>query len=503
MAYIGLDVGTSGCKATLVDITGKIIAYTYKEYDLIFPGPGRVEIKGETVWNSVCFALQSLRNKISSKIDAISVGSFGEALVFLDEKDQVLDNSIVYSDIRGTEEIKEIIQKIDKAQLENLTGMPLNSMYSLNKLLWIMKNKPECYSKARKIMLFGDFITYKLTGEAKIDYSLCSRTMAFDIENKVWSEEIFKAFTIDSSKFSQPVPAGSIIGVVRKSVVETLGLNQGTVVVAGGHDQACAALGAGVLNIGDAVDGMGSAECISAVLDKNLTGSRLFENKFCCEPHVVKGKYITLAFNSTAGAVIKWYRETFEKKRADIYKENSANFYEVLDGECPIQPSQLLVLPHFAGSGTPYMDSYASGAILGLKLGTKKEEIYKAILEGICFEIKFNSEMLQQFGVEIKHIVAVGGGARSPVLLQIKSDIMGKTVKTLECPEAGTIGLAILSAVACGHYPDVSTAVENMVRVDKYYEPRQSHHEVYKEMYEEYRQIYPAIKAIRDSSAKL
>jgi len=496
VAYIGLDVGTTGCKATIVDRNGQILAYQYKEYNLLFPKSGWVEINAQTVWESVSHVLRGVSYQCNCDLKAISIASFGEALIALDENDHILDNSIFYTDVRGTSEIDDILQKIDKTELAMLTGMPINSMYSINKLLWIIEHKFEVYQKASKLMLFGDFIAYKLTGERKIDYSLASRTMALDITNKVWARKIFDLFSIDMDKFSKPVPSGSIIGSIGKMVAEELNLSKNMMVIAGGHDQACAALGAGVVNIGDAVDGMGTSECISVSVDRSFVGKSLYENNFCCEPHVCPDKYITLAFTTTSGAVIKWYRDTFENTRQADCSSSGKNIYEVLEHECPVQPSNLLMLPHFAGSGTPYMDSYSSGAILGLTLGTTKGEIYKAILEGICFEIMFNADMLSKCGIEVSEITAVGGGAQSEVLLQIKSDIMGKPVKILSTNESGSMGLAILCAAACGDYPNVYEAAKSMVKVKKIFYPRRDFHDQYMEKYAIYKRIYPAMKEI-------
>jgi len=496
MAYIGLDVGTTGCKAMVVDTCGNIVDYCYKEYNLVFPRPGWVEINPSEVWESVCSVLMRVSLRYGSEVKAMSIASFGEALVFLDKYDRVLDNSIFYSDVRGTDEVDDINQRIGKAEVERITGMPSNPMYSLNKLLWIMKHKPGLYREAHKIFLFGDYIAYRLTGERRIDYSLASRTMALDISSMSWSFEIFDGFSIDAGKFSTPVPAGTIIGSISSSAAEELGLPKALLVIAGGHDQACAALGAGVINPGEAVDGMGTSECITAAVNGPFKGTSLYKNNFCCEPHLCRDTFITLAFNTTAGAVIKWYRDAFESERHRECLADGGSIYRLLDSECGEEPSPLFLLPHFAGSGTPYMDPFASGALLGLKLDSGKRDIYKAVLEGICFEILVNVELLSECGIEINEITAVGGGARSDVMLQLKSDIMNRPVKTLLAGESGIMGLAMLCAVACGDYPDFKSAAGAVVKTGKVFYPRDEYSKKYREKYEVYKRIYPALKTI-------
>jgi xylulokinase len=496
MSYIGLDVGTTGCKAMVVDTNGNILHHCYKEYNLIFPKTGWVEINAAEVWDGVCYVLSHIAKQSTSKLKAISIASFGEALVLLDNSDNILDNSIYYSDVRGTDEVEDILKHFDKQEIEEITGMPINPMYSLNKLLWIIKNKPDIYKQTDKIMLFGDYIAYRLSGERKIDYSLASRTMALDISSMSWSSKIFNAFSLDLDKFSQPVSSGSIIGLLHPSVCCNLGLPSDLLLIAGGHDQACAALGAGVIKAGDAVDGMGSSECITAAVNKPFLGEALYKNNYCCEPHLLKDTYITLAFNITAGAVTKWYRDTFENERHRISKINGSNIYQILDKECSISPSDIFLIPHFAGSGTPYMDSYASGALLGMKLNTRKSDIYKAILEGTCFEMLLNIELLSECGIETREITAVGGGAQSEILLQLKADIMNRPVKTLQASESGIMGLAILCATACGDYPDLITATNAMARIGNRFYPNNENSKRYVEKYEIYKQIYPALKTI-------
>lgn len=496
MGYIGLDIGTSGCKATVIDNRGNILAYRSAEYDLIFPRPGWVEINANIVWESVCSVLKDIKNECYCDIRALSIASFGEAAILLDKNDNVLDNSIFYSDIRGKDEIENILSLFNKNELQEITGMPLNSMYSIIKLLWIKRHKPNVYNKAKKIMLFGDYISHKLCGERKIDFSLASRTMGLDIHSKQWSDNIFKSLGIDKKKFSEPVPSGTIIGKIRKRIALKLNLPENMYIVAGGHDQACAALGAGILETGDAVDGIGTAECISLVIDKAAVKSKMYDLNYCCEPHVYKDKYISLIFNVAAGASIKWYRDTFEKERYKSCLRSGESIYKILDQECPSRPSPLFFLPHLAGSGTPFMDPLSSGVIFGLRLSSKKSDIYKAILEGICFEMLFNINVLGECGVELGKITAVGGGARSSTLLQIKSDIMKKQIKTLSITESGTLGLAILCSVACGDYTDIKSAVKSMVKIDKVYYPRTEFIQEYKEKYETYKKLYPAVKYI-------
>lgn len=495
MAFVGLDIGTTGCKATVIDANGIVLSYAYQEYAPAIVDKGRAEICANTVWDSAKEVLRQAAIKTDAQIQAIAVATFGETFVCLNDQGHVIGNSILYSDERGTDEVKDIQQVIDKKTLFNTTGIPLGSMYTLSKLLWIKKHTSN-YQHSKYIMLYGDFIAYKLTGERRIDYSLASRTMLFDFYNKTWSTHITSLFNIDTAKLSTPIASGEIIGNILPSVAKVIGVTPKTLVVAGGHDQVCAALGAGVLGDGDCVDGMGTSECITAILSDTQHTDHMLHNSFCIEPYVNPGQYVTLAFHLCAGATIDWYRSTIEKERNAAYRQSGKNIHAAMESECPRTPTSLFVLPHMAGTGTPYMDATASGAILGIKLGTTRGEMYKACLEGMCFEIMLNAMLLKEIGTNIISLKCVGGVSRSDLLLQIKADIMGIPVTRLCCNESGTMGLAMMGLVACGVYKDFNEAAAVMVKPDKTFEPNLSYHEIYMEKFGVYKHIYSTLQLI-------
>ncbi len=496
MAYLGLDIGTTTCKATVIDKEGNVLSRAQAEYDLIIPKPGYVELSGDVIWQNVKTVLKRAAAGSAEPIEAIAIASFGEAFVPLDSDGNIIHNSIYFSDIRGTEEAADILAKIDESELYRTAGVPINTIYTLNKLLWLKKNKPEVYNKTDKFLLYCDFICYKLSGERKLDYSLASRTMFLDYSAKQWSSKILNLFGIDVEKFSKPVPSGSVVGQVLPNIAQELGLNSNTMLVAGGHDQVCAALGAGVLNKGESVDGIGTVECLTVLLRglDNLDTMRGYN--FNVEPYVLEGEYVTLAFNNTAGAVLKWYRNTIDRERSLAAKQAGTDIHAIMESECPPGPTGLLLMPHFAGSGTPYLDSNSSGALLGLKLSTTKGELYKACMEGINFEMLFNAELLKRCGTDIKSITCAGGGSNSAMLLQIKADIMGLPVRKLKVLESGTIGLAMLCAVACGDYASLKDAAKQFVRIDMEFSPHSKNHEIYMEKFQAYKRIYNAVKQI-------
>lgn len=496
MATIGLDIGTTGCKATAVDEEGKTIYEEYCEYDLIFPREGYVEISPSIVWQSVKNVLSKVLYACNTEVTSIAIASFGEAAVLLDKDDRPVSNSIFFTDIRGNDCIDTLLERFDINELQGKTGMPVNGMYTLLKLMWMKKNKPDLLDKTARILPFASYIIYQLTGMAVTDYSLASRTLLFNRQKLQWDREIIQKNDLDPGAFPTPIRSGKVIGQIRKSLESELSIKNNILVVSGGHDQVAAALGAGVICENDAVDGIGSAECITTILPHNADYKKLYKNNFCAEPYTIPGKYIALAFNNTAGAAQKWFRNNIEDELYIKCKEKGENIYKLLAENMADEPSPLLFLPYLAGSGTPYMDASAKGMLCGLTLQTHKKDIYRSLIEGMNFEMRYNLDLLGECGVHLNTLTAVGGGASSEETLRIKADILKLPIKTLENPQCGNMGLAMLCAVAEGQYSTVEDAVKALVKTKKIIEPINTYSQKYDDAYGSYMRMYKAMNMI-------
>ena len=495
MATIGLDIGTTGCKATIVDRQGYTICQDYCEYDVTFPRDGWVELDPEIVWNAAETVLSNVTKAYDKPISSMSIASFGEAAVLLDKERKVIANSIFYTDIRGNDCIEELTDMLGRSWIEDITGMPLNGMYTLLKLMWIRRNRPELYEKIDLLLPFGAFIAFRLTGEAVSDYSLASRTLMFNRHSLTWDHDILRAFGLSAENLPRLVPSGEPVARVLPSVASQLGLPKDILIVSGGHDQVAAAVGAGAVKSGDAVDGIGSAECITAVLSQEANLSVLHTNNICAEPHAVTGQFVSLIFNNTAGAALKWYRNAFEEELHASCRQNGKNVYKVLDSQLSEQPSPILFLPYLSGTGTPYMDADAKGVLCGLTLSSTKQQIYRAIIEGMNYEMKYNLDILSQCGMRINVLTAVGGGA-SKAALQIKADIFQMPIRTLENQQSGNMGLAMLCAVAEGRYRDLQEAAYELVKIKEIIYPNSKYLSEYKEKYSCYSRMYRAERMI-------
>lgn len=485
MLFMGVDIGSSGCKVSVINETGSVVCSSSRQYSFSY-SDGRSELDAKKVFESVLEAIGeiSLNNDLSS-LATLSAASFGEMFVLLDGNGESLCNSISYSDPRGKEELKSFLNVFGSDRLYSLTGAAPDEMYSLGKLLWIKENLPLVYSKAEKICLFADFVLHKLGAEHHMDYSLASRTLMFDVRKKRWADDVIECAGIKRSIFPVVLPSGTVIGNIDKRIAETLRLPSDLKLLVGGHDQCCAALGAGITEGGTALDGMGSNECIVPVFDSPLIDNKMKQSFLPCVPYVLDGKYATYAFNRSSGTVIDWYRHLLGNVS-----------YDELFGEMKDEPSRILCLPHFSGAATPYMDDSAVGAFSGLDLSCGRGELTKGIIDGLNYEMKINLECLRSAGFAVTKLYAAGGLSQNDKILQTKADILGVDICRLETPQTGTMAMAVLGTVAVGAYKDVCEAISSLVRMTEVFHPDFAKSTLYNEQFEKYKRMYGNVKAI-------
>jgi xylulokinase len=497
MSLLGIDVGTTGCKVIAFNTEGKILARAYDEYPLIHPQPRWSELDSNLVWEKVSNGVRQVAAQTKcDPIEAVSVACQGEAVTPISKSGEILGNAITSFDFRAAGIADEINQELSKLEVMRITGMPLSGIATLAKLIWMQRNQPEIYWGTWKFLGFEDFVYYKLGIRPVVDYSLAARTLAFDIIQKDWSAKMLDLADVDRNLFPDAAPSGTTIGEVAPRVAEELGLPKGVVGVTGGHDQPCGALGAGIIHEGDVMGATGTVECIAPAFREPVINERMVDGNFACYPHVVDGMYVTLGFVSSGGVVLRWFRDTFAQAEVAQAEASGRDVYDLLMEEIPDAPSPVMLLPHFTGSGTPHLDLESKGAILGLTLATRKGDIIKAILEGISYEIKHNLTLLQDAGVAIHEIRAIGGGAKSEKWLQLKADMFGKKVVALDVSEGICLGAAILAGTAIGKYESIPSAVEQLVKPRKAYYPREDVRQLYDEKLKLYAQIYPAVREV-------
>ncbi len=494
----GLDVGTTGCKIAVFDECGENVRTYYTEYDTSHAG-GLHEIDFCDVKNGVLSLLADAAKEY--RIEALGVTSFGETFAMLDENDSVLAPSMLYTDPRGKEQCRRLESAVGAEKMTLLTGVKPNEMYSISKIMWLKDEKPEAYAKCKKILLGEDFIVYTLCGKRQIDFSLAARSGAFDIAKKEWSREIFDAAGVDVALMSQPCEAGSFAGKLSYDLKVQLGIEYDINIINGCHDQVAAMIGAGVFEKGIAMDGTGTVECIPVVLDEIPQELSVYDGGYSVVPFI-NGKYACYALSFTGGATLKWFRDNLAADEYEKCRKQRENIYAYLDSKVPKAPTDILVLPHFAGAATPYMDTSSKAAFVGITLETTKYDLYKALMEGTSYEILLNFNTLKSFIGEVKEIRATGGGASSKVWLQIKADILNTKLCAMTCKEVGAAGTAALAGKSCGIYSDLSQAISKLSGVAKEYLPDADRAKIYALQYERYKDLYNVVSSLGKGDSK-
>ncbi len=499
MSILGIDIGTTGTKAIAFNEDGKILTQAYNGYNLIFPNPNWVEFDVKNMWEKIFDAIRKINNNESIKRDpviALSVSTIGESFTPIDKKGNTLYNTIYSNDARSIKDLEYIYTKISREELYNINGYPPGFLSPLNKILWVKKNLPEIYKKTKKILFTDDLLYHKLgVSKTRMNYSLCSRTLFFDIREKKWSRRILNECDIDINLFSEPAPSGIEIDNVSQKISKDLGFKKKVSIITGGHDQPCAALGVGAVMKGIASDGMGTVECEAVAIDKLIINEKMLENNFSTPIHVVPDLYVTLAYNYTSGSVLKWYRDSICTDDKKIAESKGIHFNDYFFSMLNFNPSDLYFLPYFSASGTPYLDPIPKGSIIGLNLASKKIDIFKALVEGLVFEIALNIERLEKSGVKIKELRSVGGNSKADYWLKLKSSILNKPIKRMEITEAGCLGAMILAGSGIGLFT-IDEAVSNFIKSGKEFYPDQIIKEKYNKYYENYKKIYNLIKQI-------
>jgi xylulokinase len=499
---MGLDVGTTGCKASVFDEAGRPIVSAYREYPLICPKPAWAELDPMVVWRHLTDTIREAAAKTDAEeIIALSISAQGEAFIPISEDGEPLYNSIVTPDQRAQDQTSSLQQTFGSQWIFQETGMVLFPIYTLNKILWIRDNLPSVFSNAARFLCWEDYVNLKLTGRAAIDCSLANRTLMFDIRNRKWSDEILSGVDLSQDLLAEIVPSGKPVGEISPSVAGDLGLSPRTLMVSGGHDQACGCLGAGVIDEGPLYDVTGTVECLMPSIKDPILTPSMFAGGFGNYCHAVPDRYLILGYNMTAGTILRWFRDEFAGEEAKRAEREGISFYSILDDLASNVPSGsdgLLLLPYFMGAATPNWDTRARGALVGLTLAHGKAHVARAIMEGITYELRSNLEALRSNSVEAGELRAVGGGARSEFWCQLKADMTQLPVRVPLVPEASTIGSALLAGIGSGVYRDFDEAVRRTLCVERSYKPREV--PAYESAYRRYLHLYKQLKPLFSQS---
>ncbi len=493
MKLIGVDVGTTGCKAALYSAEGRLIAQEYREYPLILTG-GFLELDPLLVYDSVCACLRGVADKVGSEGAALAISAMGDTFTPFDAAQKPLMNAIVSFDSRADAEAKELEERFGRRAIFSKTGLPSYSMYPGPKILWLNKNRPEIPAKTWKYLCFEEYILLKLGAEPAASHSMLAKYMLYDAEKNRWDEELMAACGVREDQLPKAAVSGSAVGELSQKGAEETGLPPKTRLVAGGFDQSCCAVSCGVLSSGEMLDTTGTNEILFFGIDREK-GEGLLDIGMCLSYHHSPVAFGSYAQVLNAGGAFRWCRDAFFSRE----KGEMQNVYAYITGGMKNRPGKLLFLPFMAGMGTPELMK-KTGGFYGLDLLADRFSIAQAILEGVTYETYYNLELLTSLlGNVSPEISAVGGAANSDYWMQLKADVTGKSFVSYPGLEPGACGAAVFAGVGAGVFASVREGAEVFMAAreqKKVYAPDPAAHERYLEGYERYKAFRSAVKSM-------
>jgi len=494
--FLGVDLGTTAVKCSLHTLDGTSLGSVAREHVLLTPAPEIVEFSVHRYWLTFAEALHELLGLsgiAAERVIGLGISAQGETLLEVDSDGEPLCNAIVWLDNRARTEAAELDDRFGHELFYEITGQPaMLPAWPAAKILWIARHEPLLFERTKRFLLLEDYFVWRLTGEYTCEGSLATSTCYWDFRRKTWWPEMLDAIGLDVDRLPPLVEPGTAVAPLRAAVANELGLSRMTTVCTGALDQACGAIGVGNTRPGIVSENTGAALAICATLDSPRLDPKM---RFPCHYHGIPNTYMFHTF-TTGGMALRWFRDEFCESEWAVARERGADVYDVIAEKAAAVPAGsegLVVLPHLQGAMAPESNPDARGAVVGLTLRHGRGHVARAILEAIAFVVRRNVEVLEELGVEVRSIRALGGGARSRLWKQIEADVTGRPVTTTVEPEAATLGACVLVGVALGTYANVEEAVSTMVRVSEIFEPDAAMGACYDDAYATYRHAYEAL----------
>ena len=499
------DIGTSGNKATLFTIDGELVASKVYSYGAKYFNGCWAEQNPEDWWDAVCNSTRYITQGIDkNQIAAISFSGHSNGCLCIDKNGNLLRNSIIHSDQRAVEEVKQISKKIDARGIYEITGNKLSPAFSIEKFMWVKNNEPEIYKNTYKMLSTKDYIVFKLTGEALTDYTDASMTGAFDLKTRKWSEKIIDITGIYRDKLPEIYDSTYVAGGITSKAAEEIGLKVGTPVVIGGGDGQTGFFGIAGTNTDNVYNYIGSTSTVN-LASNQLVFDREMQSTINCHP--VPGYYKYYATMQTAGTSYNWVKNEICVSEINKARRMKVSPYVLMDNQ--IEKSApgangIIFLPYLMGERSPYWNPNAKGAFIGLNAFHKREDILRAVLEGIAFNLNINLRTItKHLSTPIKSVVVYGGGAKGKIWRQIIADIFNVTVQRPNYLEEGaSIGAAVLAGIGVGVFKDYDV-INRFIKIGDELIPNKENREIYDRMQVIFENSYKALTGIYDELAAL
>jgi len=489
MYCLGIDVGTGGSRAVLIDSAGQIVASeTIEHVPFASPETGWAEQDPDDWWRASAAAIRAVLSKDNINRESIAaIGLSGQmhGAVLLDEKDQVIRPSIIWCDQRSDIECRQLTEQIGASRLIELTCNPALTGFTLPKVLWVKDHEPEYWRRIRSLLLPKDYVRFRLTGEKATDVADASGTLLLDVSARRWSKTMLEAAELDDNVLPALFESQQITGTVSESASEQTGLRAGTPVVAGAGDQAAGAVGMGIVKPGSVSATIGTSGVVFAATNNPALDPRGRVHTFC---HAIPNRWHVMGVTQGAGLSLRWFRDQFG---GDSYEELTAEAAKV-----PAGANNLLWAPYLMGERTPHLDPNARAALVGLTASHTRGHIVRAVLEGVAFSLRDSFEIFREMNVPVESIRLGGGGARSKLWRQIQADIYRHAVDIVQAEEGAAYGAALLAGVGGGLWKSVDDACADVVRVVDRIEPNSAAVKVLDPLYRSYRELYPALRKV-------
>lgn len=498
---VGVDVGTTNIKAVIFNPQGQIIGQASLPTPTHYPQPAWAYFDPEALWQNTAQALRQATAQVedAKQIVSIAVASMGETAVPIDARGRPTYQAIAWFDRRTQPQVEWLEQTIGKDRLFAVSGLSLQPIFGLCKLLWIKENQPDAFARTVRWLNVADYIAYRLCGVPATDYSLASRTLALNLKRLQWAEDLIKEVDLSPAIFAPLSPSGAPLGPITPEAATATGLPIDTQVAVGGHDHVCGALAIGVVQPGAMLNSLGTAEAAFVPLHQPITDPQMGRQGYTQGAHVVAGHYYVLGGLYTSGACVEWWREIL----------GQAVDHETLIAEAEqVPPGSLGVcfLPHLRLANAPYDDPKGRGAFVGLSTDIKSGALFRAILEGLAYESRLTLESLLDYPgvVAPEKIYAIGGSTRNRLLMQLKATIFNQAITVAEVTEATSLGAAILGGLGAGIYVDVPAALEAINYAHVLVEPEADHVPAYEAYFHQvYRQLYTSLRPLHHAIYRL
>lgn len=486
--FLSIDVGTTTIKVSAVSDSFELLACTGLEYKL-HTEDNRVTLPAEVYWEKAAEGIRKIAAQVGAdRIAGIAVTTQGETMIPVDEAGNVLYDAVVWLDARAGEQAEEILGVVSAEEFYARTGVPeCNELCPVSKILWFKEKEPQIYEKAKYFLLLEDYMLFCLTGKFVTEKSLLSTTGYFDIMKDTLWQELFDRLSLDVNKIPTVHDCGEVIGTLQKETAEELGLSEATPVVTGAMDQVCGALGAGNFLPGMLTETTGTALCIGKTIAKAPVEKA---GAIPVYRHYRKDLQLLLPVCMTAGMALKWFKDTFCEKEMAEAARTGEDVYELLNRlaeQSEPLAGGMFMLPYLAGSLQPLQAPDYRGGFMGVGLNNTKADFVRALMEGVSYMLQENLELLAQKGSNGDTLISMGGGARSAVWCQIKADVTGLAIHTLQESETASVGAAMLCRMGVYGEKELSAGkLESTVK--KEFLPREEWKEKYRAGYEKYSQ---------------